>query len=819
MATLWIDPQVLHVLAKRGPVDLADLLEDLERQPLQPPDGIAERRRPEARFQVAGLVADVVGIYEAQPTSGAEPAFAPAGRRALLIPAGVLDEIRDELFEKAAARFVDLSNIDEARQRQGLRFHQERSVAAIFMPGEYQRIMFTIEPGLVVVLGPMDGGRFATHSASHSVPQPAERDRALWRRLHGVASAARANAQRLRTTPRTPPPPTPAPTSRLVDGWITLNRLAELGIVEDRSKRAVLAVDCEDDLAEVMGLVADETYDQLERSFRAYDARRRVREASEREAQFSSLEIVKLSQPVGRCEGELSFEAAVEQLTPAQRQVVCRDRDAPMRVRGGPGTGKTQTALLRAGFLARRAKERGERTRIGFFVFNADLGRDIAARMDAHGLAEFLDVDADQSIVVTSLHQWCRRFVRLDELRVEPLDPYRADRTQTDRRAALELAIEEARGKLATPEHADLWKQFDTRSKTGLREIETEISQFIKARDITDLASYLEERRPAKWWLANTARAFKTFVWEVAAIYNDVLRRLGFMDADDLTNDAAKEVSKAVWQTYQKPNMGFDYLILDEAQDFFRNQLTLVRQLVKRPEGFMMCFDEAQAVYARFPSLKEIGFDTSMNFERSRLDRNFRSTREIVMALRELATKYAAVGLQDDWGDFDASDTQENGPRPSAAGFSTEDGMLRQVRDRLRASIDAGTKQPSIAVIGFDDALLDRVAARLRADGVRTHVIEGGGGRAGVRAVNVANARFVKGQQFEVCVLVGVDRDSLPDFRDVKNALHGENRREDDLRLFVVAASRAKRELHLLWCGPEPSEFVAALGHTIDRVE
>jgi superfamily I DNA/RNA helicase len=820
VTTLWLHAQVVEVLGRDGAGPLEALVESLAREPLDPPRGPLERVVGEFRFQVDGLLKDTVGVFEAQPVVGAPARQEPSpGRRALLLPAAVIDELGDGLWEKAYARFEDVSNIDIARQRAGLRFIQQEAIAAIFLPGDYHRIVFAMEPGLAVVLGTADGEKFATHRASRSVSQPSSGQQQLWRRLHDVADAARAQAARLRLAPRTPVPPPTTPLVPLADTWITLNKLEEMGVSGDHAKRAILALNREEDLADIMGMIPDDTFERLELSFRKHHARDQARAARQREAQFTSLEVVRLSRPTQQLQGEMSFEAALAQLTEEQRRVATREHDAPMRVKGGPGTGKTLTAILRAGHLARRAKANDQQVQIGFFVFNADLGRDIATRMDAYGLGEFLEQNARQSIVVTSLHEWCRRFIKLDEIGVEPLEPYRADRTQQDRRAALELAVEEARKILASPEQAELWKHFDAKSKTGLREIETEISQFIKARDITDLHAYMNERRPAKWWLANTGKAFKAFVWEVATIYGDVLRQLGFMDADDLTNDAVKEVSKSVWQTYQKPTQGFDYLILDEAQDFFRNQLTLVRQLVKRPEGFMMCFDEAQAVYARFPSLREIGFDTSIAFEGSRLERNFRSTREIVAALRELATKYAAVGLQEDWGEFQASDGQEQGPRPRAAGFATEDGMLRQVRDLAKAAIERGQNPATIAVIGFDDALLDRIASRLRADGLKTQTIEGDGRRASGRAISIANARFVKGQQFETCILVGLDRDSLPDFRDVKNALHSESRREDDLRLFVVGLSRARREVHLLWCGAEPSEFVAALGHTVDRAE
>lgn len=822
MTTLWIHGQVIDALGRDAARALTALIENLAFDPLVPQRGPVERPVAGFRFQVAGLLRDTVGVFEAQPATADNPLpqDGPAGRRALLLPAAVIDELQDaELWENACARFVDLSNVDAARQRAGLRFIQQGVIATIFLPGDYQRAIFVLEPGLTVLLGAVEGEAFATHRDSRALPQPSAAERETWRRLHAVADEARAHATRLRFAPRTPAPPPPAPAGPLTDTWISMNKLEELGVSDESTKRTILALNSEADLPDLIGMVPDDTFELLESSFRAHHSRQEARAARQREAQFSSLEVVRLSRPVRRVEGEMSFEAALSQLTDDQRPLVTRERDAPMRVKGGPGTGKTLTAMLRAGYLARRAKQAGQRVRIGFFVFNADLGRDIATRMESYGLGEFLEEGAPQSIVVTSLHEWCRRFIKLNEIGVEPLEPYRADRTQANRRAALDLAVEDARKRLGGPEQAELWKQFDAKSKTGLREIETEISQFIKARDITDLQTYVTERRPAKWWLANTGKAFRTFVWEVATIYNDVLRQLGFMDADDLTNDAVKEVSKAVWQTYQKPNQGFDYLILDEAQDFFRNQLTLVRQLVKRPEGFMMCFDEAQAVYARFPSLREIGFDTSITFEGSRLERNFRSTREIVAALRELATKYAAVGMQDDWGEFEASDGQESGPRPTAAGFATEDGMLRQVRDGVKAALERGAKPASVAVLGFDDELLARVVTRLHADGVRTQQIEGDGRRASGRAINIANARYAKGQQFETVILVGLDRDSVPDFRDIKNALHSETKREDDLRLFVVALSRARREVQLVWCGAEPSEFVTALGHTVDRVE
>lgn len=50
----------------------------------------------------------------------------------------------------------------------------------------------------------------------------------------------------------------------------------------------------------------------------------------------------------------------------------------------------------------------------------------------------------------------------------------------------------------------------------------------------------------------------------------------------------------------------------------------------------------------------------------------------------------------------------------------------------------------------------------------------------------------------------------------MKTDYQREVKREDDLRLFLVAVSRCKRDLYLLWHGSKPSEFVKAMGSSID---
>lgn len=755
------------------------------------------------------LLDSVMAVLAAYVDGQAVDDESAQGWRSVVIPSYVLGEfISDEDRRAIYDRLKDASNIDEAQQRSGLRFLRQKAVTAIFIAGGYRRLHMAIaDPDHVTILGCFDADLWTTHAKSSEVVQPSKTELAAWRGLHELAADTRA-----RVRPSIDEPVRPISSAPLTDTWIAVNQLRELGLKSEDMLRKVLACTTEQHLESLIGEVTDEHFDRIDAAFSRFRAGE-IRHAENGLNLIEVLELQRATRPDGTAR---TFEEWLDILSPSQAKIVSLEREVPIRIKGGPGTGKTLTAMLRAGFLLRKAKERGAPTRVGFLVFNPDLGRDIYEEMGRIGLAEFLDPASPQQLTVSSLQQWCERFIDVDKLGVEPIAPYRAGGTEKNRRALLELALEEARRRLVGPEYETLWSEFDVRSKAGVREIETEISQFIKARDVADLQTYLAERRPANWWMSNTDRPFRKFVWEIYKVYETALQQLRMIDADDLINDSLKEVTKSVWQQFQKENVAFDSLILDEAQDFFRHQLTLVRHLVKRPEGLMICYDEAQAVYSRYPTLRDIGFDTDSAFEGLRLEENFRSTKQIVQAIRSVAAKYPTCHLEDHWGDFSGGPNARNGTRPIGFGFATEVSMHQQVGDLVEAAVAKGTAPKEIAIIAFNEELLARTASALVQRGVKAVMIGGSGRRAPRGSVSLITAKHVKGMQFETCIIVGADRDRLPDFEGVKTDYQREVKMEDDLRLFLVAVSRCKKELYLLWNGSEPSQFVAAMDTAID---
>jgi len=99
---------------------------------------------------------------------------------------------------------------------------------------------------------------------------------------------------------------------------------------------------------------------------------------------------------------------------------------------------------------------------------------------------------------------------------------------------------------------------------------------------------------------------------------------------------------------------------------------------------------------------------------------------------------------------------------------------------------------------------------------IKVHKLSGQGKRPARNSVVLTTAKQVKGEQFDVCILVGTDRDHLPDFQGGQGEVWVAQKREDDFRLFAVAMSRCKKHLYFVWNGTRPSEFIENMGDTIE---
>ncbi|MBK9007712.1 MAG: DEAD/DEAH box helicase [Anaerolineae bacterium] len=769
-------------------------------------------------FKVAynDSVADVVMLLDFQK-SDVKPGEIKSieGTRALLLSDDVIRGWvgNGTAWESYCKGLCDAALIDSTKKRPN-NFKFYGSVSSIFLPSEYRRMHMVDlgSIGLNVILGEFDSMLWASHGkVSQTVKQPRGTEIDSWERLHSALTNRYSRIHPTLTWRLSTPPPPISP-SETADTWVNKEQLKEIGITTAEEIKAVMACRQDDDLINLIDILNESQWTKLDMLYSRHLAQIRRRD----EKTVGSIAQYELNISGSREANSADYDKWQVLLTSIQKDIVNKSLLLPIRLKGGPGTGKTLTAVLRAAALLKHAKEMEEPFRLGFFVFNRDLGRKIYQQFLTLGLAGFLNGSEPQQLVVTNLMEWCEKFLDLDNRGIEPIAPYRAERMDKQREALYNLVIEEAKNSLVSQEYENLWKEFDTRSKNGLREIETEISQFIKAKGIPSLSAYLGEQKPTQW-VRQTDKEFRKFVWEVYQVYDSTLKSLRMVDADDLVNDCFRQVSQTVWQKFDKEKQGFDYLILDEAHDFFRHQIHLMAALVKDERNIMMCYDEGQMVYSRYPTLREMGYDTNERFYIRRLEVNFRNSKQILASLQALIAAYPVYDYNSLWGQITSNPKSPESPKPNSQGYQSDSGMMRATAALVKKHIENGVDPREIAIICFDDDTLKNIESIVvREADIKIHHLTGQGKHPPKNSVVLTTARQVKGEQFDVCILVGASRDNLPDFRGGEGEVWFSQKREDDFRLFAVAMSRCKRHLYFVWTGTQPSEFIEAMGDTIE---
>ncbi|MCL5997762.1 MAG: UvrD-helicase domain-containing protein [Chloroflexi bacterium] len=751
-----------------------------------------------------------------RPTTVPEDLTRKPSNRALLLPSDVVQDwiSNKQMWSACCKGLYDAANIDQSK-KQPEEYKAVGVVSSLFLPVKNVRMHMADRPGigLNVVLGDFNSLLWASHpKTANTIKQPTGGQLATWDKLHQQIMQ-RHNKVFPKLVWKVGAPAVMLHVADIEDTWISKEQLEDIEITDLLHIKAIMQCQSDDDLIQLMDVLNDKQWLNLEMlRIRHLTQRRRQEEQA-----VGSIAQYELNRSSHSEDKNLGYEGWVELLTPAQKEVVTKPLQIPIRLKGGPGTGKTLTAIMRAAYLLQHARDNGYAFHVGFIVFNRDLGLKVYQQFADAGFTEFLNEYSPQRLTVTSLMEWCEGFLNLEARGIEPIAPYRADRIDQQRQALFQLTVDEAHSSLNGPEYDPLWSEFDTRSKQGLREIETEISQFIKARAIPTLQTYLNERRPTGW-LRDTDKEYRRFVWEVYQTYDQTLRKLRMIDADDLVNDCFRQVSQTLWQNYEKEKFGFDYLILDEAHDFFRHQIHLLGAIVKDERNIMMCFDQGQMVYSRYPTLREMGHDTNERFFIQRLEVNFRNSKQILAALRALTAAHPVYDYNALWGPIDSNPKSPDGPKPQSIGFVTDTGMRKAVGDIIVKHLDNGVEAREIAVIGFDGDVVKSVDSTLVSDfGLKTFRQTGQGRQTPRNSIVVTTAKQVKGQQFDVCLLVGTDRDSLPDFRGGQGEVWSAQKREDDFRLLAVAMSRCKRQLHFIWHGTRPSEFIEAMGDTIEH--
>jgi superfamily I DNA/RNA helicase len=457
-------------------------------------------------------------------------------------------------------------------------------------------------------------------------------------------------------------------------------------------------------------------------------------------------------------------------LHPAQRQLVERDYNGPVRVSGSAGTGKTVVALHRAAHLA----EKNEDSRILLSTFSGTLANALHTQLfrlvyNRPKLAERIDVAA------------------MDDIALRLYDKQRG------------------KPKLAT--HDDIAALIATVSKevSGLKSstnfLLAEWEDVVDPWQLKTWENYRDAKRLGR--KTRLPEAQRQLLWEVFS------RVLATLKAEDKMTHAGlfTHLAEAIAQREHPP---FDFIVLDEAQDVSPAQLKFLAAMAAgRPNALFFTGDLGQRIFQQPFSWKSLGVDVR---GRSRtLQINYRTSHQI----RSQADKLLGQEVSDVDGNAESRKgtiSVFNGPDPILCTFKDAAAESAAVGQWLMDRVGDGVQPHEIGVFVRSENELPRGFAAAAAAGLRHTVlsrdistVEG--------SVSVSTMHLAKGLEFRTVAVMACDDEIIPSLERIESVADESELHEvyaTERHLLYVACTRARDHLYVSAVKPA-SEFLQDL--------
>lgn len=457
-------------------------------------------------------------------------------------------------------------------------------------------------------------------------------------------------------------------------------------------------------------------------------------------------------------------------LHPAQRKLVEREWNGPVRVLGGAGTGKTVVAMHRAAWLADHVFTR-EDDRLLFTTFTSNLAEDIKGN-----LAGLCSSAVLRRVEVVHLDKWVAGFLRGLGY------PYRIEYwTQGDG-----VLWDEWQAALAQAPHS---LQVDA---SFYRE---EWEYVVQPAGCDTVEAYATVSRAGRG--VRLSRADRKAAWAVFDAYRRGLEQRRVRESVDAMRDAVGLIDSG------RPAPAYRAVLVDEAQDMSTAAFALLRRLVPRgANDLFIVGDGHQRIYRRRVVLGRAGVEVRGRARRLRI--NYRTTEEIRRSAVAVLDGVAVDDLDEGRDTTKGTRSLLHGGAPLVLGAATFDEEIAAIADFVaqgdveRTCLVARTRQ---LVFAYQSALKGR--------GLETYVLTSkepeDRSRAGLR---LATMHRVKGLEFDRIVVAGASAGVLPlaspFAASADPAVHDDLDRQERALLYV-ALTRARREALVTYNGsPSP---------------
>lgn len=463
-------------------------------------------------------------------------------------------------------------------------------------------------------------------------------------------------------------------------------------------------------------------------------------------------------------------------LHPSQRALVTMKANGPVRVLGGPGTGKTVVAMHRAKHLAGEVFTNKD-DRILVTTFTKNLARDIREQLrklcgtDAAGREAFGRID------VKHLHAWAPEYLRSQGVRFSMLAL--GDRTET--RRLWDTAFADGP---ALPFPASFyWEEW---------------GRVVQPNDVREVDAYLKVKRVGRG--TPLSRGQRLEVWKVLSRYRDALDRAGKLELADVLRECRLYLERQGSRPYRA-------VIADEVQDLGSVELRLLRAIVAPgPNDVFVVGDAHQRIYATRTSLSACGLETRGRSKRLRI--NYRTTRQISGFATALLAGVPVDDLDEESDELRGYRSLRDGPRPEVV-------IAKNVRDEETAILETiarwrtAGRDEEICLTARTHALLtDRYATILKTAKIPFVELETESDADAGPGVRLATMHRIKGLEFPRVLIAGIHDGTMPlalGPEELPDETAKAEHEERDRLLLFVAATRARDELLVTGFGtPSP---------------